>query len=67
MSDLDNVPVEPSIDPVINVADIWLELHMSIVMLMQEGKGLIVLSDAAMDSLCSQWMRHRIGVNEPAA
>lgn len=37
-------------DLVINVADIWLEEHRGVVILMQEGKGFLTLSDAAMDA-----------------
>ena len=67
MNDSDNVPVEQPMDLFISVADIALQAHAGIVMLMQDNRGLIVLSDVAMDSLCKAWLRHRIGVDEPAA
>jgi len=67
MNDSDNALVAPHSDTTINVADIWLEAHAGIVLILQESRGLITLSNAAMDGLCRSWLRHRIGVEEPAA
>lgn len=67
MKDSDNVPVEASGDLFISVADIALQQHAGIVMLMQDARGLIVLSDGAMDALCKAWLKHRIGAEDPAA